>query len=75
MEFKVGDFVTGISNGEVCCIGIVKEHVEKGRLLTYALLDLKSGEILQVEIRFSEGSIRFSKENEKRLLLDKLIHI
>lgn len=74
MEFKVGDFVTGISNGEVCCIGIVKEHVEKGRLLTYALLDSQTNEVCQRELRFSEGLVRFSTENERKQFLDRLIH-
>lgn len=76
MEFKVGDFVTGIhSNGEVLCIGIVKESIEKDRLLTYALLDLKTNELFQRELGYSQGCVRLSTEDEKRQFLDRLIKL
>lgn len=76
MEFNVGDFVTGIhSNGEVLCIGLVKESIEKGRLFTYALLDLKTDELFQRELKYSQGRVRLSTEDEKRQFLDRLIKL
>ena len=76
MEFKVGDFVTGIhSNGEVLCIGIVKEYIEDGRLFTYALLDLKTNEVFQRELTYAQGRVRLSTEDEKRQFLDRLIKL
>lgn len=76
MEFKVGDFVTGIhSNGEVLCIGIVKESIEKGRLFTYALLDLKTNEVFQRALTYSQSRVRLSTEDEKRQFLDRLIKL
>lgn len=76
MEFKVGDFVTGIhANGEVLCIGIVKESIEKGRLVTYALLDLKTNEVFQRALTYAQGRVRLSTEDEKRQFLDRLIKV
>ena len=76
MEFRIGDFVTGInSRGKVCCIGLVKEHSEKEYLLTYALLDLETNQVEQRGLRFSKGNVRLSTDDERKLFLDKLIKV